>query len=484
MRADHRRGRSRRNAILAVTALLAGGGGLVAVNYAANASDVSAAAPTTRSAQTISCPDVKGELPAVPQQAQTEVDRNLALLDRQTAEANQRLVNTHGEGGPDFVRNAILGPLESKRTAAIERIAVAIGRVAAKPSGLGGLAACDLGLDTSGAGAASQIPGGAQGDGGDENNGSDGSDAGQQGNGSGAGEQSDDGPTAADFVDITTVAPNVPRVRRQAGASTGAFVSRCGVNKQGQHNSDNDIVAPGVSNGAHHVHDYVGNRKVDFTSTNESLSAQGTSCTNGDQSAYYWPVLRDTTRQGPDADALGGGAEGNKGAILVPATVSISYQGSPTGKVVAMPRFLRIITGDAKAFTNGTKNANAHWSCTGFENKVQLTDKYPICPGGSKVVRSFAFQSCWDGRNVDSADHRSHVAFADADGNCAQGFKAIPRLTMRLTYKAPAAPDFAVDGFQGQRHSAITDHNDFINVMNDRLMNQAVSCINSGRRCG
>lgn len=46
-------------------------------------------------------------------------------------------------------------------------------------------------------------------------------------------------------------------------------------------------MAPGVSNGAHHVHDYVGNRKVDFTSTNESLSAQGTSCTNGDQSAYY-----------------------------------------------------------------------------------------------------------------------------------------------------------------------------------------------------
>lgn len=473
MRADHRRGRSRRNAMLAVTALLAGGGGLVAVNYAANASDAPAVAPATRSAQTISCPDVKGELPTVPQPAQAEVDRNLRLLDRQTAEANQRLVNTRGKGGPDFVQNAILGPLAGKRTATIERIAIAIGRVAAKPTGLDGLAACNLGLDTSGA--ASRSPGGAQGDG---------NDTGQQENESGAGEQSNDGPTAADFVDITKVAPNVPKVRRQAGASTGVFTSRCGVNRQGQHNSDNDIVAPGVSNGAHHVHDYVGNRKVDFNSTNESLSAQGTSCTNGDQSAYYWPVLRDTTRQGPDANALGGGAEGNKGAILVPATVSISYQGSPTGKVVAMPRFLRIITGDAKAFTNGTKNANAHWSCTGFENRVQLTDKYPICPGGSKVVRSFAFQSCWDGRNVDSADHRSHVAFADANGNCAGGFKAIPQLTMRLTYKTPAAPNFAVDGFQGQQHNAITDHNDFINVMNDRLMNRAVSCINSGRRCG
>ncbi|MFI5963599.1 DUF1996 domain-containing protein [Streptomyces asoensis] len=394
----------------------------------------------------------------MPRQAQEEVERNLQLLDRQTAEAGRRLAETRGQGGPDFVQNAILGPLADKRKATIERITIAIGRSAAEPRGLDGLAACNLGL---------AAPGTQP------------SDA-----GAGAGQQGKDGPTAAEFVDITKVAPNVRAVRRTAGASTGAFTSRCGTNERGQHNSDNDIVAPGVSNGAHHVHDYVGNKKVDFNSTNESLSAQGTTCTNGDRSAYYWPVLRDTSRQGPDANALGGGAEGNRGAILVPSTVTITYQGSPTGKVVAMPRFLRIITGDAKAFTNGTKNANAHWSCTGFENKVQLTDKYPICPRGSKVVRSFAFQSCWDGSNTDSADHRSHVAFPDARGNCAEGFKAVPRLTMRLVYRTPAAPHFAVDGFQGQQHNAVTDHNDFINVMSDRLMRQAVSCINSGRRCG
>jgi hypothetical protein len=238
---------------MAVTALLVGGGGLVAVNYAANASNVTATAPTTRSAQTISCPDVKGKLPAIPQQAQAEVDRNLQLLDRQTAEANQRLVDTRGQGGPNFVQNAILGPLTGKRKATIDRIAIAIGRTAARPTGLDALVACNLGLDAPGTqtsgGAANQSPGGAQGAGGN---------TGQQGNGSGAAGRSNDGPTAADFVDITKVAPNVRKVRRQTDASTGAFTSRCGVNKQGQHNSDNDIVAPGVSNGAHHVHDYVG----------------------------------------------------------------------------------------------------------------------------------------------------------------------------------------------------------------------------------
>ncbi len=93
---------------------------------------------------TISCPDVASQLPAVPASAQAEVDRNLALLQKQIDEANKRLVDTVGQGGPNFVQNAILGPLESKRVAAIDRIAISIGRTAAKPQGLNALAACTL----------------------------------------------------------------------------------------------------------------------------------------------------------------------------------------------------------------------------------------------------------------------------------------------------------------------------------------------------
>ncbi|MFC8367824.1 hypothetical protein ACFUIT_07445 [Streptomyces sp. NPDC057239] len=93
---------------------------------------------------TISCPDVAPELPAIPASAQAEVDRNLADLDKQTVEANKRLVDTVGQGGPDFVQNAVLGPLEDKRVAAVNRIATAIGRTAERPSGLDSLAACTL----------------------------------------------------------------------------------------------------------------------------------------------------------------------------------------------------------------------------------------------------------------------------------------------------------------------------------------------------
>ncbi|MGV9873926.1 hypothetical protein ACWDUG_14470, partial [Streptomyces cellulosae] len=69
---------------------------------------------------------------------------NLEQLDQQVAEANKRLVDTVGQGGPDFVRNAILGPLQDKRAAAIERIAISVGRTAERPAGLDSLAACTL----------------------------------------------------------------------------------------------------------------------------------------------------------------------------------------------------------------------------------------------------------------------------------------------------------------------------------------------------
>lgn len=297
-------------------------------------------------------------------------------------------------------------------------------------------------------------------------------------------------------MDITKAANNVlAKPQNQAQASTGSFTTKCGVNANKNHNTDNVIVAPGVTNGAHHEHDYVGNQKVNAFSTNDSLLAAPSSCQNqSDLSAYYWPVVRvQDGSQEFDANALGGGKEGNVGKILTPQSAQIKYVGSPASKVVAMPQFLRIITGDAKTLTNGLANANAHWSCTGFENKVQLTEQYPICPQGSNVVRTFAFQSCWDGVNIDSANHRTHVAFADpASGVCGNGFKAIPQLTMRLVYKVTPPTiqadgtvknAYAVDGFPEQLHKASTDHDDFISVTKNNLAAKIANCVNTGKKC-
>ncbi|MDH6216524.1 DUF1996 domain-containing protein [Streptomyces pseudovenezuelae] len=500
-------------AIAASAALALGGGGLIWANFYASAHESNNAgqnqtkAANASSVATISCPDVGQKLTNVPNAARNGVAKELATLDKQITEAYARLASTRQAqaGDANFVQNAIVGPLKEKRTATLNRIRIDIQRVGGQvdAAGLSALATCTT------QSANQTNAGGGGGNNNGQNNGGQNNNGGQQGNGGQAtaapsadpsapaniGGQAGNGPVAADFVDITKAANNVQgKPQQQQAGSTGTFTTKCGVNANKNHNTDNVIVAPGVTNGAHHLHDYVGNQKVDAFATNDSLAAEQTSCQNqSDSSAYYWPVVRiqDGTKDF-DQNADGGGKEGNVGKILTPQSAEIKYVGSPASKVTAMPQFLRIITGDAKTTTNGLANANAHWSCTGFEDKVQLTEQYPICPQGSNVVRTFAFQSCWDGTNIDSANHRTHVAFADpASGVCGNGFKAIPQLTMRLVYKInpPTLQNgqvknaYAVDGFPEQLHKSATDHDDFIAVFKNGLANKIANCINSGKKC-
>ncbi|WP_221350983.1 DUF1996 domain-containing protein [Streptomyces beigongshangae] len=501
-----------------------GGGGLVAANVYATASESTseqAGQVLASGAATIDCPDVGSELAAVPDEARTKVDRELALLDKQIAEAYQRLQSSadaiRQDGG--FAENSIMNPLKDKRAATIERIVAAVDAAGDRPEGLDAFAPCILrasgnqaeqgegqggeqngdgqgdegqgdegqgGNGNEGGNQESQEPGAGEGQ---DQGGDGGGDEGQGGNGGQAG----NGPVAADFVDISTVQPNVQKPSAQGNASKGSFTTSCGVNANGLFNSDNVIVAPGVTNGAHHFHDYVGNQSNDAFASDEDLANAETTCENkGDKSSYFWPVVRlQNGTEEKDAASPGGGIEGNAGEIVTPKQVTMSFEGSPRGEVTAMPKLLRIITGDAKAFVNGPANANASWSCTGFEDR-QLKDKYPLCPQGSDVVRTFKFQSCWDGRNIDSANHRTHVAFAGADGACANDFKAIPQLVQRIVYDidAPSVADggrtkplFAVDSFPEQLHKPVTDHGDFINVFDEALMAEMVECINEGREC-
>ncbi|MER6127509.1 hypothetical protein ABT173_33990 [Streptomyces sp. NPDC001795] len=134
----------RRVAIIGGAAAVALSGAVIAGSALAGETSKSNDARTLASPGTITCPDVKSQLPAIPASAQAEVSRNLDLLNTQIAEANKRLVDTVGQGGPNFVQNAILGPLKDKRVSTIDRIAIAIGRKGTKPQGLDALAPCTL----------------------------------------------------------------------------------------------------------------------------------------------------------------------------------------------------------------------------------------------------------------------------------------------------------------------------------------------------
>ncbi|MFF1740588.1 hypothetical protein [Streptomyces mirabilis] len=147
----------RRVLMIGGTAAVVLSGAVIAGNALAGETSKSGTNATTKAATspgTVNCPAVAPSLPAIPASAQAEVTRNLTLLDTQIAEANKRLVDTVGQGGPNFVQNAILGPLKDKRVATINRIATAIGRTAAKPTGLDSLAPCTLNANGVNAGGA------------------------------------------------------------------------------------------------------------------------------------------------------------------------------------------------------------------------------------------------------------------------------------------------------------------------------------------
>jgi hypothetical protein len=196
-------------------------------------------------------------------------------------------------------------------------------------------------------------------------------------------------------------------------------------------------------------------------------------------------VLRDIRHTGADTSQPGGGRDGNQGHILTPNQVSIDFLGNPQANVAPMPRFLRVVTGDAKAATNGphAPNARAKWTCSGTPERASPTH-YPLCPTGQLLQRTGEYPSCWNGTDTDSDNHRTHVTFPDpATGACPTGTVPIPRLRITLSYHVPPGRSFALDSFPDQARKAVTDHFDFANLMPDPLMGLVVDCINTGRTC-
>ncbi|WP_431924301.1 hypothetical protein [Micromonospora wenchangensis] len=133
----------RKNAVLKL-----GGVGALAVLLLGGGLQLASAGENTGStaAQTVNCPTVRDKLPAIPASAAAGVERELANLDEEIARQNERLAKqaANPQGGANFINNAILGPLKSKRVAVLDRIAINFNRAGAQRPNLDALATCGL----------------------------------------------------------------------------------------------------------------------------------------------------------------------------------------------------------------------------------------------------------------------------------------------------------------------------------------------------
>jgi len=111
----------------------------------------------------------------------------------------------------------------------------------------------------------------------------------------------------------------------------------------------------------------------------------------------------------------------------------------------------------------------------------------PTCPGGDAKLQSYVqFPECWDGRNLDSPDHRSHMAYAQRNEAQARiGCRAthpvpVPQLGLKTRYDS-----YGGSGFTLASGSPSTMHADFFNAWDQTELERLVKrCINDPYRNG
>lgn len=174
---------------------------------------------------------------------------------------------------------------------------------------------------------------------------------------------------------------------------------------------DDPIVYPGQP-GKAHLHSLFGNTGGNANSTYDSLGQGNSTCRGGtvNQSLYWVSSIVDMATSLPVKDR-----------------VALVYYKQGNGDlhpelVQAFPRGLKMIAGDPNA-TTPTRFGPAGFSCNGFAVASDADEPFvggnhviptscPTQPDGShELWRAISFPDCWDGVNLDSPDHKSHMAY-------------------------------------------------------------------------
>jgi uncharacterized protein DUF1996 len=238
------------------------------------------------------------------------------------------------------------------------------------------------------------------------------------------------------------------------------FVENCRFSHQ---LPDDPIVFPGQP-GLSHMHTFVGNRTTNAFSTFGSLRSGATSCTRADDTAGYWvPALYEGTTE------------------ILPAGATIYYRRGTLSPLSTFPNNLRMIAGDSKSTVPQDLRVT-FWNC-GIDGGVQPSSTVPTCPNqrGSFLRLHIRFPNCWDGRRVDSPDHKSHMAYA-MRGACPSNYPvAVPAIEQIYRYPATQGGE----GFSLASGSQYSAHADFFNAWNPGTLKKLVEgCLNELVHCG
>jgi hypothetical protein len=232
------------------------------------------------------------------------------------------------------------------------------------------------------------------------------------------------------------------------GYGAGYFAVTCGFSHR---NQDDPIVFPRQP-GRSHDHTYFGARSTDAFSTPASLRRAGrTTCRLPADTAAYWaPTLL------------------VRGEPVEPLAVLAFYVRRTSDEVDAFPAGLKVIAGDATARAPQSTRVT-FWSCAvrGAERSTTI----PTCPGTTRggLRLHVNFPNCWDGERLDSANHKSHLAYS-SDGTCPSSHRVeVPALSLVIYYGVSGGPGAELSS--GGQFSA---HADFVNSWNQETLARLV----------
>ena len=223
--------------------------------------------------------------------------------------------------------------------------------------------------------------------------------------------------------------------------------------------SDDPIVFPGLP-GASHNHSFVGNPTTNANSTPQSLVGGTTSCEDTlDASGYWFPTLL------------------QRGVPLQPDKPTVYYKSDVRDyrTVKPFPAGFKLLVGDVR--TPDAAHFQGNWQCTGYRGN----DIPSSCPSGSSLQVRLTAPSCWDGVHLDTADHKSHMAWP-VNGACPADHPVpLPMLEIKLPYPLRNGDTGGLAYSSGASYSF---HYDFMNGWDPARQAYLVSyCINGGRQC-
>ena len=240
---------------------------------------------------------------------------------------------------------------------------------------------------------------------------------------------------------------------------------------------DDPIVVPGLP-GASHMHSFVGNKATDAdTRPADLMKFTATTCKPvQDHSAYWVPTLYDN-RTGKPVETTGF------------RVYYRSLQKTAAGQM-PMPNGLRMIAGDARRKAPTPRGAQGQFYCAFYgpgdiDGVARSTNgNWPICGGDAKLHYMMQFPDCWDGKHLDSPNHKAHLAFGAGDA-CPAGHPVkIPAITFDIAYGAKGSPAGFYLSSDPQGKSASSMHGDAFVMWDVGAMNKRVkNCIVQRRTC-